>query len=89
MRIRCQGVDGEIRDIDFTEKTKVSEVKQRMAQVKNIPNSELENYGIFITTKEDAPLTSAETTNEDLWIEVEGIVLDLILRKDRMRLDSF
>jgi hypothetical protein len=65
---RCKSADGAVVDIHFSEKTKITDVKRKMAQVKNIPAKELENYGIFITKKDDVPLlTSAETTNEDLW----------------------
>lgn len=63
--VKCTGKDGTVTDITFSPTTKVSDMKRQMAVVKEIPTNDLDQYGLFISTRpESVCLTSSEATNE-------------------------
>lgn len=73
MKVTLRDGNGGVAEMTFSETTKVLDVKEKMAQMRQIPESELPHYGIFLTSKTDNQ--ESEIDNEDLWMDENASII--------------
>eukprot|EP01114_Cavostelium_apophysatum_P019030 TRINITY_DN6005_c0_g1_i1.p1 TRINITY_DN6005_c0_g1~~TRINITY_DN6005_c0_g1_i1.p1 ORF type:complete len:927 (+),score=204.47 TRINITY_DN6005_c0_g1_i1:135-2915(+) len=73
LRVKFRAEDGSITEIPVSENTKISDIKQKMAELKSIPPAEMEQYGVFLV-KDDLAQSSSEGNNEDMWLDESALL---------------